>query len=76
MARGEPHSNATAWSASRRSSAAATASDGSVETAEVRVDGVHHEAASRVLARLGWPRPADGMSYARTFMLLVHRERS
>ncbi|WP_433357422.1 DUF6348 family protein [Microtetraspora malaysiensis] len=50
--------------------------DGSVETAEVRVDGVHHEAASRVLARLGWPRPADGMSYARTFMLLVHRERS
>ncbi|WP_062436942.1 DUF6348 family protein [Herbidospora daliensis] len=44
------------------------------ETAEVRVDGVRHEAASQLLAGLGWPRPADGMSYARTFMLLVHRE--
>ncbi|WP_433425933.1 DUF6348 family protein [Microtetraspora malaysiensis] len=50
--------------------------DGSDETAEVRVDGVHHEAASRVLAHLDWPRPADGMSYARTFMLLVHHEHS
>ncbi|NAS25831.1 hypothetical protein GT755_29635 [Herbidospora sp. NEAU-GS84] len=47
--------------------------DGLFETAEVRVDGVRHEAASRVLAGLGWPRPADGMSFARTFMLLVHR---
>ena len=48
--------------------------DGPVETAEVRVDGVHHEAASRVLAGLGWPRPAGGLSYARTFMLFVYRE--
>ncbi len=50
--------------------------DGLFETAEVRVDGVHHETASRVLAGLGWPRPTDGMSYTRTFMLLVHREDS
>ncbi|MGI5156638.1 DUF6348 family protein [Microbispora sp. CA-102843] len=49
-------------------------SDGPSETAEVRVDGLLHEAASRVLAGLGWPRPADGLSYARTFMLFVHRE--
>lgn len=44
------------------------------ETAEVRVNGVNHEAATRVLADLDWPRPSDGMSYARTFMLLVHNE--
>ncbi|WP_214108131.1 DUF6348 family protein [Acrocarpospora catenulata] len=44
------------------------------ETAEIRVNGVHHEAASQVLAGLEWPRPTDGMSYARTFILLVGNE--
>ncbi|WP_217708572.1 DUF6348 family protein [Nonomuraea rhodomycinica] len=49
-------------------------SGGDSETAEIRVDGIHHEAASEVLAGLPWPRPAGGMSYARTFLLLVHNE--
>ncbi|WP_449064372.1 DUF6348 family protein [Planomonospora algeriensis] len=44
------------------------------EAAEIRVDGVRHEAASEVLAGLDWPRPAECLSYARTFLLLVHRE--
>ncbi|WP_043617613.1 DUF6348 family protein [Nonomuraea candida] len=43
------------------------------ETAELRVDGVCHEAGSRALAELDWPRPAGGVSYARTFVLLVHQ---
>lgn len=42
------------------------------EVAEVRVGGVGHEAASRALAELDWPRPQRGFSYARTFALLVH----
>ncbi|HEX4814183.1 MAG TPA: DUF6348 family protein [Nonomuraea sp.] len=41
------------------------------ETAEVRVAGVRHETASRALAGLDWPRPATGLSYARTFILLA-----
>ncbi|SDM22330.1 DUF6348 family protein [Nonomuraea jiangxiensis] len=44
------------------------------ETAEIRVDGAYHEPGSRVLAELPWPRPASGLSYARTFMLLIHDE--
>ncbi|MFB4275589.1 MULTISPECIES: DUF6348 family protein [unclassified Nonomuraea] len=44
------------------------------ETAEIRVDGAYHEAGSRALAELDWPRPATGVSYARTFVLLVHQE--
>ncbi|MEU6714677.1 DUF6348 family protein [Nonomuraea sp. NPDC046802] len=44
------------------------------EIAEIRVNGVRHEAGSRALAELDWPRPEDGMSYARTFVLLVHDE--
>ncbi|MFD1545891.1 DUF6348 family protein [Nonomuraea guangzhouensis] len=44
------------------------------ETAEIRVNGVHHEAASEMLADLDWPRPVEGLSYARTFLLLVHNE--
>jgi hypothetical protein len=44
------------------------------ETAEIRVNGEVHEAASKALADLDWPRPATGVSYARTFMLLVHDE--
>ncbi|MFC5832737.1 DUF6348 family protein [Nonomuraea insulae] len=44
------------------------------ETAEIRVDGAYHEAGSRALAELDWPRPADGVSYARTFVLLLHQE--
>ncbi|MEV4559215.1 DUF6348 family protein [Kitasatospora sp. NPDC049285] len=43
------------------------------ETAEVLVDGRVHEAASKALAALDWPRPADGEAYARTFVLLVKR---
>ncbi|GAA4563128.1 DUF6348 family protein [Planotetraspora kaengkrachanensis] len=42
------------------------------ETAEVRVNGGVHEGASLALAGLDWPRKQDGLSYARTFMLLVH----
>jgi len=42
------------------------------ETAEVRVAGEYHEAASRALAELDWPRVAEGAAYARTFVLLVH----
>ncbi|PZG11968.1 DUF6348 family protein [Nonomuraea aridisoli] len=42
------------------------------ETAEVRVAGAYHEAASHALAALDWPRPAEGVSYARTFILLIH----
>ncbi|SEG91413.1 hypothetical protein SAMN05444920_107259 [Nonomuraea solani] len=44
------------------------------EAAEIRVDGVYHEAGSRVLAELGWPRLQTGVSYARTFMLLVRHD--
>ncbi|MGW3345532.1 DUF6348 family protein [Nonomuraea rubra] len=44
------------------------------ETAEIRVNGARHEAGSRALAELDWPRPAGGVSYARTFVLLVHQE--
>lgn len=44
------------------------------ETAEIQVNGARHEAASRALAELDWPRPAGGLSYARTFVLLVHQE--
>ncbi|UBU10160.1 DUF6348 family protein [Nonomuraea gerenzanensis] len=44
------------------------------QTAEVRVNGACHEAGSRALAQLDWPRPAGGVSYARTFVLLVHQE--
>ncbi len=44
------------------------------ETAEIRVNGDHHEAGSRALAELDWPRPANGVSYARTFVLLVHED--
>ncbi|MEV0618684.1 DUF6348 family protein [Nonomuraea sp. NPDC050404] len=44
------------------------------EIAEIRVGGVVHEAASRALAELDWPRPAGGVSYARTFLLLVHQD--
>ncbi|MGR6916854.1 DUF6348 family protein [[Actinomadura] parvosata] len=43
------------------------------ETAEIRVNGARHEAGSRALAALDWPRPATGLSYARTFVLLVHQ---
>jgi hypothetical protein len=41
------------------------------EIAEIRVDGHYHEAGSQALADLDWPRPAQGVSYARTFILLV-----
>jgi hypothetical protein len=44
------------------------------ETAEIRVNGDHHAAGSRALADLDWPRPAAGVSYARTFVLLIHDE--
>ncbi|MEO3870078.1 DUF6348 family protein [Nonomuraea sp. B12E4] len=44
------------------------------ETAEIRVNGVYHEPASAALAGLPWPRPATGLSYARTFILLIHDE--
>ncbi|MGN9843359.1 DUF6348 family protein [Nonomuraea sp. H19] len=44
------------------------------ETAEIRVNGDYHEAGSRALADLDWPRPSRGVSYARTFVLLVHPE--
>ncbi|MFF0579551.1 DUF6348 family protein [Streptosporangium saharense] len=40
----------------------------------MRVNGVRHEAASEMLTELDWPRPSEGLSYARTFMLLVHDE--
>jgi len=43
------------------------------EVAEVRVGGIRHEAASRALAALDWPRPRSGFSYARAFALLVQR---
>ncbi|WP_405010338.1 DUF6348 family protein [Kitasatospora sp. NBC_01539] len=45
------------------------------ETAEVRVDGVVHERASKLLLGLDWPRVTEGTAYARTFVLLVHPER-
>lgn len=44
------------------------------ESAEIRVGGEYHEAGSLALADLDWPRPAVGVSYARTFVLLVHHE--
>ncbi|MFC5640325.1 DUF6348 family protein [Kitasatospora cinereorecta] len=44
-----------------------------VDAAEVRVDGRRHQAASRVLAGLDWPRVDRGSSYARTFALLTGR---
>ncbi|WP_161714554.1 MULTISPECIES: DUF6348 family protein [unclassified Nonomuraea] len=44
------------------------------ETAEVRVNGAYHETGSRALTELDWPRPEQGLSYARTFVLLVHDE--
>ncbi|MEV0385359.1 DUF6348 family protein [Nonomuraea sp. NPDC050643] len=46
---------------------------GGTEAAEIRVDGAYHEAGSRALAGLDWPRPGNGVSYARTFVLLVHQ---
>ncbi|WP_431682210.1 DUF6348 family protein [Kitasatospora sp. KL5] len=45
------------------------------ETAEVRVDGELHEQASKALLALDWPRPEAGTAYARTFVLLVRRQR-
>ncbi|MFJ5927396.1 DUF6348 family protein [Kitasatospora sp. NPDC092948] len=48
-----------------------------MDTADVRVGGEEHAAASAALAALDWPRFAEdepGESYARTFILLVHRE--
>ncbi|KDN87187.1 hypothetical protein KCH_12720 [Kitasatospora cheerisanensis KCTC 2395] len=50
-------------------------SGGGEETAEVRVNGEPHPAASAALAALDWPRVAAGHAYARTFVLLVRRER-
>ncbi|MBF8191231.1 hypothetical protein ITP53_37095 [Nonomuraea sp. K274] len=44
------------------------------ETAEIRANGAHHEAGSQALAALDWPRPASGLAYARTFILLLHDE--
>ncbi|MGC4936896.1 DUF6348 family protein [Kribbella sp. DT2] len=41
------------------------------ETAEVRVNGEVHDTASAALTELDWPRPAEDLSYARTFLLLV-----
>ncbi|WP_033211723.1 DUF6348 family protein [Kitasatospora phosalacinea] len=43
------------------------------QRAEVLVHGRPHAAASAALAALGWPRVAEGDSYARTFVLLVRR---
>ncbi|TQF04843.1 hypothetical protein E6W39_24700 [Kitasatospora acidiphila] len=43
------------------------------ETAEVRILGEVAPAASAALAALPWPRPADGGSFARSFVLLVHK---
>jgi hypothetical protein len=41
--------------------------------AEVRIDGERHEAASRALLAMDWPRDrAAGM--ARSYVLFVHRE--
>lgn len=45
------------------------------ETAEVRVNGRRHDAASDALLRLGFPR-GEHLAFARCFMLLVHNERS
>lgn len=42
------------------------------EIAEVRVNGIYHDAASQTLAGLNWPRSEDA-STARTFVLLVHK---
>ncbi|MFD7733296.1 DUF6348 family protein [Kitasatospora phosalacinea] len=42
-------------------------------TAEVRVHGEVHAAASAALDALDWPRVAEGDAYARTFVLLVRR---
>ncbi|WP_285737786.1 DUF6348 family protein [Kitasatospora phosalacinea] len=42
-------------------------------TAEVRVHGEVHAAASAALAALDWPRVTEGDAYARTFVLLVRR---
>ncbi|MEV6284518.1 DUF6348 family protein [Kribbella sp. NPDC051770] len=44
------------------------------ETAEVRVNGEVHETASAAIAELDWPRPQDDLSYARTYLLLVHTQ--
>ncbi|WP_329244271.1 DUF6348 family protein [Actinoallomurus sp. NBC_01490] len=41
------------------------------DTAEVRVNGRVHPAASQALRDIAWPRTA-GSAYARTFILLVH----
>ncbi|MCL2091284.1 MAG: DUF6348 family protein [Micrococcales bacterium] len=45
-----------------------------LETAEVRINGQHHAPASAALAAMGWPRPGEGFSAARTYVLLVARE--
>lgn len=44
------------------------------DTAEVRVNGEVDEAASEALRTAAWPRPADGGAFARTYVILVHRE--
>ncbi|WP_268762381.1 DUF6348 family protein [Kitasatospora griseola] len=44
------------------------------QTAEVRVNGAPHAAASAALAGLDWPRVTGGRAWARTFILLVRRE--
>lgn len=43
------------------------------ETAEVRLNGRRHDAASSALQQMAWPRPA-ALGSARTYCLLVHRE--
>jgi hypothetical protein len=43
------------------------------EIAEVRINGVVDEQASRALAELPWPRLGEPV-FARAFLLLAHRE--
>ncbi len=44
------------------------------DTAEVRINGQVHAPASAALAAMGWPRPSEGFSSAKTYVLLVARE--
>lgn len=45
---------------------------GGEDTAEVRVDGNYHEAASKALAALDWPRNSE-FSFLRAYVIAVHR---
>lgn len=46
---------------------------GGDDVAEVRLDGQYHEAASRALLELPWPR-LKPMAFVRSYVLVLHRE--